>query len=126
MRLQLRCERKGEAGFTLVELLATIAIMGILLAIGTASRMNVVEGNRVESSTNQALSELRLAHSRATNQLAVWTVVMDADSRNYRLLKDGTFGRRARWRRARSSRRPRASRSKPTAVRRLSPGPGTP
>ncbi len=64
-----------ERGFTLQELLVTIVIMGILAAIGVASWLGLVEERRVESAANQVAADMRLAHSRATNQLTDWRVV---------------------------------------------------
>lgn len=68
--------RKGERGFTLPEVLTTIAILGILLAIAIAIWFSVIEARRVDAAANQLASDLRLAHTRATNQLTDWRVVL--------------------------------------------------
>jgi prepilin-type N-terminal cleavage/methylation domain-containing protein len=80
-----RCER----GFTLPELMITIVLLGILLAIASSTWFGVVESRRVDSATNQMVSDLRLAHSRATNRLASWRVEIDAGTRNYRIGPSG-------------------------------------
>jgi Tfp pilus assembly protein FimT len=46
----------------------------------------------VDSATNQLASDLRLAHSRATNQLADYKVEMDTGTRNYRMYKEECTG----------------------------------
>lgn len=76
-------------GFTLPEVLITIAILGILIAIAVPSWQSVVEGRRVDSATNQFASDLRLAHTRATNRLEDWRVIYAAGSDAYRLVSDG-------------------------------------
>lgn len=53
----------------------TIAIMGILAGIGVASWLGLLEDRRVETASIQVAADLRLAHSRATNQLTDWRVV---------------------------------------------------
>jgi prepilin-type N-terminal cleavage/methylation domain-containing protein len=65
--------RKGtwedERGFTLAEVLFTIIIMGIVLAIASSTWFGAIEWRRVDSATNQVVADLRLAHSQATNRL---------------------------------------------------------
>lgn len=70
----------GEGGFTLPEVLIVIVIMGILFGIATSSWSGVVESRAVDSATNQVASDLRLAHTRATNQLVDWGVATDLSS----------------------------------------------
>jgi Tfp pilus assembly protein FimT len=67
----------------------TIVLLGILLAIASSTWFGVVESRRVDSATNQMVSDLRLAHSRATNRLASWRVEIDAGTRNYRIGPSG-------------------------------------
>ena len=68
-----------ERGFTLVEVMVTILVMGILFAIATASWQNLIEGRRVASAANQVKADLRLAHSSATNRLASAYIVFRRD-----------------------------------------------
>lgn len=80
---------RDARGFTLPEVLITIAILGILVGIAVPSWQSVVEGRRVDLATNQFASDLRLAHTRATNRLEDWEVVYAAGSRSYQLVPDG-------------------------------------
>lgn len=68
-----------EEGFTLPELMTTIAIMGILLAIAILILLGILEQRRVDAAANQLAADLRLAHARATNQLTDWRVVLVLD-----------------------------------------------
>lgn len=79
--------RKDQRGFTLPELLVTIAIMGILLAIAIIIWLGILEQRRVDAAANQFAADLRLAHAKATNQLTDWRITYTAGNANYKLLK---------------------------------------
>jgi prepilin-type N-terminal cleavage/methylation domain-containing protein len=74
-----------EHGFTLMEVMITILIMGIVFAIASSTWFGVVESRRVDSATNQMVSELHFAHTSATNRLQDWKVDLQPNSRNYRI-----------------------------------------
>lgn len=76
-------------GFTLPEVLITIAILGILMGIAIPTWQSVIEGRRVDSAANQFASDVRLAHSRATNRLENWRVVHTVGSGSYQLVPEG-------------------------------------
>jgi prepilin-type N-terminal cleavage/methylation domain-containing protein len=78
---------QSERGFTLVEVMTTIIIMGILAAVAMSVWWPVVEGRRVDSATSQIASELRQAHTSATTRLEDWRVEMDADSGDYHIYR---------------------------------------
>jgi prepilin-type N-terminal cleavage/methylation domain-containing protein len=71
--------REDERGFTLTELLATIAILAILIAIAVIVFLYLLERWRVEAATRQLAGDLRRAHGSATNQLTDWRVVPALD-----------------------------------------------
>jgi prepilin-type N-terminal cleavage/methylation domain-containing protein len=80
---------EGENGFTLLEVLIVIVLLGILFAIATSTWFGVVESRRVDSATNQLVSDLRLAHTSATNRLTNWRIELIPDTRNYRIGPSG-------------------------------------
>jgi prepilin-type N-terminal cleavage/methylation domain-containing protein len=74
---------EDESGFTLLEVIVTIMLMGILFAIASSFWFGLVEDRRVNAATNQMVSELHFAHTSATNRLQDWKVDLQANSRTY-------------------------------------------
>ena len=68
-----------ERGYTLPEILTAVSIMGIILAIGIIVLLALLERWRVEAAADQFAADLRLAHTRATEQLTDWRVVFMPD-----------------------------------------------
>ena len=71
---------RDERGFTLLEVMATIIVMGILFTIATFTWTRAAEVRRVDSASNQVVADLRLAHTQATNRLTDSSFVVPADS----------------------------------------------
>ena len=67
---------EDERGFTLVEVMVTIIMMGIVFGIASSTWFGVAESRRVDSATNQLAADLRLAHTRATNRLEPCQVLL--------------------------------------------------
>src|SRR5215210_489162 len=77
---------EDERGFTLIEVLVTILLMGIVFAIASSTWFKVAESRRVDSATNQVVADLRLAHTQATNHLTDSSfIVPSADSSTYQV-----------------------------------------
>ncbi len=87
LRRRLYSVREDERGFTLPELLVTIAILGILITIAVILFLGILEQRRVDAATRQLVTDMRLAHTSATNQLTDWRVVLSPGDREYRLVK---------------------------------------
>ena len=68
-----------ERGYTLPEILTAVSIMSIILAIGIIVLLALLERWRVEAAADQFAADLRLAHTRATEQLTDWRVVFMND-----------------------------------------------
>ena len=56
---------KKHTGFTLVELLITIAIVSVLLVVGLPSLKTFMQGNQLVASTNELISAIHVARSEA-------------------------------------------------------------
>lgn len=55
----------STSGFTLIELMVTIAILGVLLAIGLPSFQGSLRSNRVSTTTNELMASFALARTEA-------------------------------------------------------------
>ena len=66
-----------------------IVLLGILFAIASTTWFGVVESRGVDSATNQMVSEMRLAHSKAINRLTTLRVEIVSGTRNYRIGPSG-------------------------------------
>ena len=74
---------EDERGFTLIEVVVTIILLGLLFSIATSTWFEVVHSRQVDSATNQIVSDLRLANSKATNRLVPYQVVLTDNSSDY-------------------------------------------
>jgi prepilin-type N-terminal cleavage/methylation domain-containing protein len=74
---------EDERGFTLIEAVIVIVLMGIVLAIASSSWFGTVESRRVDSAANQLAADLRQAHTRAINELVQQTVTLTDGSSEY-------------------------------------------
>ena len=66
--------RAATAGFTLVELMVTLAVVGILAAVAVPAMTSLIAGNRLAGATNELASSLQLARSEAIRRNAQVTI----------------------------------------------------
>jgi len=71
-------QRTGK-GFTLIELMVTVAVAAILLTVGVPSFRDTVENNRLTAAANELVSALNLARSEAIKRGVRVTVCKSAD-----------------------------------------------
>jgi len=70
---------KQEKGFTLLELIATLAIASILLSVGVPSFRSVIMDSRMVRDTNQFVASINLARSSAVRFQRNATVCVSAN-----------------------------------------------
>jgi len=56
---------KKNSGFTLIELMITLAIVAILLTVGVPSLTTFMQGNRLIAASNELITDLHVARSEA-------------------------------------------------------------
>ena len=59
---------KSQVGFTLMELITVVAIVGILAAVGTPTYKYVTASNRIASEVNGLLGDFQFARSQAIKE----------------------------------------------------------
>lgn len=72
-----------QQGFTLIELMITLIIAGILLTLALPSFTDLMISNNVTSTTNRLIHDLNLARSEATSRGTSVAVVSKSDSSNW-------------------------------------------
>ena len=70
---------RREAGLTLVELLVTIAVLGLLLGVGVPAFGSLAQDSRLTAATNRLVAALHLARSEAVRRNGRVTVCSSAD-----------------------------------------------
>lgn len=69
----------SKRGFTLIELMVTIAVLAILLTVAVPNFQMFVMNNRMASQTNDLITALSLARSEAVKRAANVTVCASSD-----------------------------------------------
>lgn len=68
-----------NTGFTLVELLITVAIAAIVLTLGVPSFQETIRTNRLATATNELIGSFSLARSEAIRRRAPITICASSD-----------------------------------------------
>lgn len=70
---------RKEAGLTLVELLVTLTVLGVVLGIGVPAFGNLIQGSRLTTATNSLVSALHFTRSEAVRLNTRVTLCNSAD-----------------------------------------------
>jgi type IV fimbrial biogenesis protein FimT len=68
MRHTRKTQTTKMQGFTLVELMVTVVVIGMLMGVGIPAFMSMIRGNAVVVASNQALGAVLLARSEAVKR----------------------------------------------------------
>ena len=83
---------KKHAGFTLTELMITLAIVGILLTVGVPSLKTFMQGNQLIATTNELISALHIARSEAIKLNSRVSICDSSDGKTCALTGDWSNG----------------------------------
>ena len=83
---------KKNTGFTLIEIMVTVAIVGIFASIAIPSFSSLIENNRVNTATNELVSNLLLARSEALKRRNTVTICPSSDQTTCNANKDFSKG----------------------------------
>lgn len=73
------CDGRNQRGFTLIELMITVVVLGILSAIAAPAMRNIVMNNRLATETNDMLVSFAFARSEAVKRSTIVTLCKSLD-----------------------------------------------
>ena len=80
----------NKTGFTLIELMIVVAIMGILSAIAAPNFIHYMAERRLNGAARMVMSDLMAARQKAVTQNIDVNVVFTSDHRTYTITGDAT------------------------------------
>jgi prepilin-type N-terminal cleavage/methylation domain-containing protein len=80
----------GERGFSMIETLTVMLILGILLGISVYYLKRYQRGKALDTASHQISSDLQWAQSRAMNTGSIHRVTFTQNSNEYAILNKGT------------------------------------
>src|SRR3546814_3559152 len=83
------CQVARQHGFTFIELMLTIAVAAILLAIATPSFTSIINSNRLTGAANEMVATLQAARMEAVRLNTTVNVQVDADTGSMVAFVDG-------------------------------------
>ena len=78
-----------DSGFTMVELLIVIAILGVLLAIAVPNYMDYLPKHRASGATRQLFTEMQSSKMKAISENNDYVITFDTSNNSYSIYDDG-------------------------------------
>ena len=78
-------DRRGEAGFSLIELSIVLVLLGLVVAVGMPALQDWLERYRVRTAAQTLASDMQLQRMRAVSRNTAHTIVFDAANGTYLL-----------------------------------------
>lgn len=83
---------RNSKGFTLIELIIAMVIMGVIAAIGTPNFLSYLANYKLKAAANELYSCMQFARISAVKQNKEWAVVYDAANGIYYVCSDNGDG----------------------------------
>jgi len=80
---------KSLGGFTKLELLVTMGILGILTSLATPAFLNWLPSYRLKGAARELYSNLQLVKAGAIKDRGEWAIEFDADGKGYQVVSGG-------------------------------------
>lgn len=79
---------KPQSGFTMLELLIAVAIVGITAGLAMPDLISFMSNYRLKSAASQLYSDMQHTKINAIKQSKDWAIVFDADTKKYYICSD--------------------------------------
>ena len=89
-------KRKNASGFSLIEMIMTLALLSLVFSIGCYGFNRVIPKYRLEGAVNSLVSDFHLARMRAIGQNCFYRIQVDSGQKQYFLERESLTGP-SRW-----------------------------
>ena len=88
---------QGDRGFTLIELIIVIAVVGVTSALAAPGIADWMDTYRLKKASRQLATDLQFSRMRAISEKREYSVSFDADNKRYTLFKGNNAAGSTAW-----------------------------